>query len=295
MRKRFFLKLRPGFLLGLLLFGVLTSLGGFLFWYLGVRVPEIDGVKHPITLETQNWLFLIGVYSALVGWIISSMVTIRNSIKQHTINTLLQTRLSVEYMKHASLINEKYLKGPQLARTMTMFEWNKAEHKEGLASLRYVLNYLEFIAVGIRHGDLDESLMKNTIRGIVVSFADLANGYIVHSREGNALCYEHLTALCRRWSIKSGKSISTAEQDRLAFQSAVRANARADAEECVERAKPAILREVSEKQDAALNDLRAELRAEFGGDRPAVESNVSNIAQGTSGHGAVGAPNPLKG
>ena len=55
--------------------------------------------------QITNWGILIAALVAMVGWLVTSIITTRNSIKQHTVTTLLQTRLSAEYMKHAAIVN----------------------------------------------------------------------------------------------------------------------------------------------------------------------------------------------
>lgn len=78
---------------------------------------------------------------------------------------------------------------------------------EGIAGIRYLLNYYEFMAKGIRIGDLDEELLRGTLRGGVVSLYRDTQIYRHFIQVGNKnqhqgpiqlpqrLAYEHLTWL----------------------------------------------------------------------------------------------------
>jgi hypothetical protein len=126
---------------------------------LGIEMPRID-------LDQREWIILLGVYGGVTGWLISSIVAIRNSIRQHSVNILLQSRLSQTYVERASLVHARYFH-PMGIRCLTEDEMQSNAPEAQLPALRYVLSYLEFIAVGIRYGDLDEKLMRRTLRGLV--------------------------------------------------------------------------------------------------------------------------------
>ncbi len=195
---------RPSVILGLLLFIIILSFGLFVGWM--TCWPKITFFKQPPPLfNATNWLFLIGAFSAMVGWIVSSMVTIRNSIKQHTINTLLQSRLSATYMEKAKFINKTFFTPEGKLLPFSKEDITNTEKEEEREALTYVLNYFEFIAVGIRHGDFDEAVMKQTLRGILVNAYLFSEAYIKQGRgEENGKVtkpkvLEHLTWLYHRW------------------------------------------------------------------------------------------------
>jgi hypothetical protein len=85
----------------------------------------------------------------------------------------------------------------------------KTAHPDAqLAALRYLLNYFEFIAVGIRYGDLDEKLLKNTLRGILCGVYEAAGPLVTQRRQAPAgskaeksKTFEHLEWLYTRWHI----------------------------------------------------------------------------------------------
>ena len=75
------------------------------------------------------------------------------------------------------------------------------EHEEVLAALRMWLNHYEFIAAGIRNGDLDETLIRDSERGTILTIYECAVDYIdsLRNTRRRRAIYEHLEWLHRRW------------------------------------------------------------------------------------------------
>ena len=166
--------------------------------------------KPPAGLEKSQWVVLLGVVAAVVGWITSAIVTMRNSIRQHTVTTLLSSRLSETYMSQTRLVNARYFSPSGALYRLTEDEVKAARPEAQLAALRYLLNYFEFIAVGIRYSDLDEKLLKNTLRGILCGVYEAAGPLVSQRRRAPAgskaeksKTFEHLEWLYDRWYIAS--------------------------------------------------------------------------------------------
>ena len=200
MLDRVMLWFRPSRVLGLLLFAELVVFVLFAGWELIWFQFTFFGHPPP-ALDTQKWILLITLASALTGWIITAMVTVRNSIKQHTINALLQSRLSATYMAHADVVNRNFIApdGSLMPLLQSELETQSDATQAKLNSLRYILNYIEFISVGIRYGDLHESLLKSSLRGIVLNAFRFSEAYIKHSQKANTKAYENLVWLRNRW------------------------------------------------------------------------------------------------
>ncbi|MDP3761521.1 MAG: DUF4760 domain-containing protein [Ramlibacter sp.] len=134
----------------------------------------------------------------------NAIVTIRNSVKQHTVNTLLQSRLSQLYMQKVGEVNAALAPPGQPYRRLAAEQISATESVAVVDGVRYFLNYFEFVAVGVRHGDLDEDLMKGSLRGIVSRLSDAGHELIrVESGETSGKpnkTYEHLKWLNRRWA-----------------------------------------------------------------------------------------------
>jgi hypothetical protein len=187
---------RPSRVLGLLLCAVIGSFSGFVMWQWALSLTD------PRQLTAPQWVLALGAFTAMLGWMSSALVTVRNSVKQHTINTLLQTRLSATYMDRAKLITDTFGKpGAEIKQLPADYE--KSLPVEVMNAVRYHLNYFEFIAVGIRHGDLDEQLMRSTLRGILVAQCALTKPLIDNYRKDAGgkptRTFEHLLWLLERW------------------------------------------------------------------------------------------------
>lgn len=185
-------------MLGLLLFMLLTLFGAFCYWQIYLLDAE---AKERLT--GQQWVLLLAASTATVGWIVTSWVNLRNSVKQHTINTLLQSRLSAEYMRHATKVGKHYQKFQErkdsglLDNALEDATTNISEH-----SLQYVLNYFEFIALGIRAGDLHEAMLRDSLRSIVCRNVKMSVSWIDRCRVESPRLYENLGWLHNRWNPK---------------------------------------------------------------------------------------------
>jgi hypothetical protein len=154
--------------------------------------------KGEIAEKYQSWAAIIGVYLAAVGWLTSAIVTVRNSVKQHTITTLLQTRLSTTYMDKAMKALDFYLQSAYSSFNPAPAAVVKASASKN--DIEYVLNYFEFLAVGIREGDLHENVLRLSMRGIVVRFTRTSSDYIQALRQDNGpLTFANLLWLYSRW------------------------------------------------------------------------------------------------
>ncbi len=68
-------------------------------------------------------------------------------------------------------------------------------------AVRRVLNHYEFIAAGLRNGDFDEPLVKDTERSTIVNLYSGSKKYIwtLRNDRNRMSLYEHLEWLHARW------------------------------------------------------------------------------------------------
>jgi hypothetical protein len=148
-------------------------------------------------------IVLFGAISAMTGWFISADIARRNSKKQHTMAVLTQVRISTEMNSRIKALYSVYPIGRSLSEPDT--EKSEKEQTDALAAARYVLNYYEFLAVALRHGDLDHDLLKDCIRGQLCDFVDKARVVIDNHREQDpqkpSRRYSELLALYAKWKI----------------------------------------------------------------------------------------------
>lgn len=166
----------------------------------------------------NNWVALIGmcgtVFSVLVAaysfW--SSAENNRSQArKQHTVTILLESRLSTEFRKVNW--NRKTIYRPD--EDILYYDWRAGydrilmhpgqtkektdERYVAAEALLFLLNYYEFLALGIKTGDLDEELLKGTMRGLMCSLVDDARDVIFHLRVGRPKVYKNLFELHEAW------------------------------------------------------------------------------------------------
>jgi hypothetical protein len=186
--------LRPSRVLGLLLSVVIGTAIGLVLWQLSIRNDDRR-------LQSAQWVVVFASFTAIIGWLTNAIVTIRNSVKQHTINTLLQSRLSAAYTQKAAQVVAGLRSGIGF-RSLTEDDLSKAPPDSLLDDIQFFLNHFEFIAAGIRYGDLDEDMLKGTLRGMVERYCSMAKVMIdAHRSAQGVKTYEHLVWLNRRWTV----------------------------------------------------------------------------------------------
>ena len=169
----------------------------------------IGNIPAPIKFHAKEWLVGAGIVSAICSSAGTGYITVRNGIKQHTINTMLQSRMSAQYSEHAATINRTYFApGMPKYEPVPLSEFLDPANASHLQSVNYVLNYFEFLAVAIRHGDLDELMMRQMMKGIIVRLCMRASEYIAYTREEvNGVLtvpttqFEHITWLLGWWKL----------------------------------------------------------------------------------------------
>jgi hypothetical protein len=90
-------------------------------------------------------------------------------------------------LQRATGDEQKLLSGELKVYTDDLKKSDTARVKiEGIAGIRYLLNYFEFMAKGIRTGDLDEEIIVGTLRAVVVGLYEDATEYREWIRDGNS-------------------------------------------------------------------------------------------------------------
>lgn len=148
-------------------------------------------------------LGLLGTLAVVLGWLFNTRAQYMSSKRSHSIQTLMSSRLSEAYANHSNYANKVYTnlkKKHGDSYTLTVGDFESLEQLEKNAII-YQLNYFEFIAVGIRYGDLDELLIKNTLKTIINTNYTFFGQIIKSKQEASSSVYEHLTALNNRWNL----------------------------------------------------------------------------------------------
>jgi len=186
--------------------GFKRSAKDYIWWMLAASIAVFIAIVWTeskfgvLEFDRANWLFLLAGFSALIGWLTTALVALRNSTKQHTINVLLQSRLSTAFNQRVDAFNKVFPYGTDI--TAADLAKTDDDTKAALEGVKYLLNYHEFVATGIRHKDLDHDMLKDSIQGIVVGLARKAKPYIVEKRAANSETLQHFMWLVDLWTAK---------------------------------------------------------------------------------------------
>lgn len=216
-RDDFFLKTRSGIqllyalmMLGGVFLNLLVWKVGFIDYdFLGYNLREQDNKTKIIPLIT-----IMATIVAVCGWIFTSRVQIINAVKGHSMQVLMNSRTSTVYMQKVDatikirrdLILESTKSGDTAAEQKAVLTVEKYENlgNDEKSSVIYMLNFLEFVAIGIRHYNLDEQLLKGSLKSILHSNYRLYSPVIKHLRsiDGDKT-FLQIELLHSRWEEKS--------------------------------------------------------------------------------------------
>jgi hypothetical protein len=140
---------------------------------------------------------LIGAVCATAGWVYTSRRARTLARKQHTVNIMLQASLNKEFRSARDDV------APHV-RAKQVPDLNLQENKDLRISLRMILNHYEFMAAGVRNGDFDEVLLRDSERGTIMSLFEGCHDYIwgLRNNRSRLTIYEHLEWLHGRWETK---------------------------------------------------------------------------------------------
>lgn len=209
-RDDFFLKPRTYIQLNIIMLSLVIAFVLTVYWNLSLRDYSFIGfpLDNPQNKEDNQSsniiLILLGTLAAVLGWLFTNRGQDLNSRRSHSIQTLMSSRLSEAYANHSNHATEVYTSHKQNngeSYILTVEDFNKLIPAQKNAII-YQLNYFEFIAVGIRYGDLDENLIKNTLRTIINTNCVFFHNLIKEKQSKSSTIYEHLTALNKRWNAK---------------------------------------------------------------------------------------------
>jgi hypothetical protein len=145
---------------------------------------------------------IIGAGAAIVGWLFTTRAQCINSNKSHAFQILMESRFSDEYSKNLVLTTKLY-KDTKIAENVRdpVLSWEKYENLtyEQQDSINYMLNFFEFIAVGIRCGDLDEKLLHSSLKGIINTNYEFYRIIIETKQKDHQLALSNLVHLVQRW------------------------------------------------------------------------------------------------
>ncbi len=176
-------------------FGFVLSMSGMVIF--AALMAGVYVYKH----NRNNPIYPI--YAALIslsvlalGWAVTGWMTHRNAVRQHT-NNMLFARFSHAPFGDALLrFNRQF--GMELEPLVSLGTLQALratgceEDAKAASSVGYLLNYYELICSGILRGDLDPSIIRDNIRGIICFYHDKCLPYIREGNRANHRVYENL-------------------------------------------------------------------------------------------------------
>lgn len=78
------------------------------------------------------------------------------------------------------------------ARMNALKASEREDDRKAAASVGYLLNYYEFIASGVLHGDLHSEIVRDNIRGVICFFYDRCEQHIQDLNKTNPRTFQNL-------------------------------------------------------------------------------------------------------
>lgn len=161
---------------------------------------------------------LVSMTVVVIGWCVQSILGKKASRRQHTLNTILNTRVSDIYQSrlkaYSSAITIDQYIHPTLARwfhhkssdEFSDFEIDD-DVKDALNGIVYVINYFEFIALAIEKGDIDEELFRECFRGMLPGIEKRAFHLIREAQNKDKEFFCAFVELVDKWNENGGSLV----------------------------------------------------------------------------------------
>lgn len=154
-------------------------------------------------------LATISVQAAAVGWYLTAVATTQNRIKQHTFDSIIQTRyVSDQFSKQRRIFIEHFegndaaiAVGSQVHRAVfeDYLHSNDPKKFEAVEAMRFILNYYEYLAYAMKAGEMDEDTIYMLQRGNISYMYKKCRAYIDLERDQNPKVFVHLTDYMHHW------------------------------------------------------------------------------------------------
>lgn len=143
------------------------------------QLPSVVGIVVGAALATVGWLYTARRQRSLMR-------------KQLTFNALLNVSFNKDYQEALGEVGKYAQQGlpPDI----------NSNHHELRFKVKYLLNHYEFLAAGIRNGDIAEVLLQFSEKGTVIRLVEISEEVIKASRDTRRKStYEHIEWLYERW------------------------------------------------------------------------------------------------
>ena len=177
-----------------------------IFWT-SIIVVVFGFINIAMHVQRTEHLLMWAAFLATLGWIYTNYVNVLNLRRSHTMNVLIQMRNSAEFQRHRLNVSTRFPIGkPVTQGDVASLKQERADpsaYKDNkipvMDSIVYLLNYYEFISVGVRTLDLDEHMIELTLRSILVTYFAHVSPIIDDRRSENPNVFTNYVALVTRF------------------------------------------------------------------------------------------------
>jgi hypothetical protein len=175
-------------------FWIYFSVGAAVAAFLGLLIHDTAGMSD----QSSRLAPFVGYILITIGWIVTSEVNIGNSRRQHTITLITQHAFDPQRAANRDIIKQT-LPSFQSKLHSTLSIYFDDETSALLKAIDLELNFYEFLAVGAATGNLDESLIKQSLGSQFMAFYVQVEAYITHWRAKNDKTWRELSLMYTRW------------------------------------------------------------------------------------------------
>jgi len=158
-------------------------------------VDLTDKSTYPLVASAATF---VAVAVAAIGWGFGAWFSYRNSQLQHTINVIFTRFAQTPFSENTKRFHGKF--GYEIEPRITLAEIKRLENsteedQAAAQSAKFLLNYYEFIAVGVLRGDLDLNVVESTLRGNMMFLFEKTAPMINEARKSRPATMEYFVDL----------------------------------------------------------------------------------------------------
>ncbi len=212
---------------------LLGAVSTFFFWYFRWLPP---GANESYDRIVNVVPVLTAIVAAGLGWYVHYQFSAKTQRTNTSFALIMEMQKSSEYLSRSLKVSEHFPPSTsEIPDEYTAYFSPGAEKRirdqarqdgvepdpiaieraQAIVALRYVLNFYEFMAAGVRSNDLDCDLLLETVSEVVIGRFNRAKKLVDHIRQpvvgqGQELAFEHLEIIVRDWShqIEERKSVN---------------------------------------------------------------------------------------
>lgn len=206
---------------------LLVGLAAFFAWYFSWAAANPGGNADRILNIVPA---MTAIVAAGLGWYVHYQFTARTQRINASFALIMEWMKSSEYLKYSQLVSHHFPSRlpeaindyreyfpPGIKREILQKarqnnvepDEEELEKADAIIALRYVLNFYEFMAAGVRSNDLDRDLLQSTFAEVVIGRFERSMPLIEYCRtrggtggKEQVLAFEHLEIIVRDWSHK---------------------------------------------------------------------------------------------